>query len=124
MAVISANGGTVTWDASAVNNVLRWSVSIDANITPFATSSTSGWKTRVMGARNWSATVVTKRDTAAAVPFVIGNTAALTMTEDGAKTYSGSAIVESIEEGVDINTGDPIDVTVRLGGVGALNVPS
>lgn len=124
MAVISGKGGTVLADGSAVAEVTLWRINHTANNSAWASSSTGGYKRRVCGTRDWNGVIQTKRDTAAAIPLVVGNTYELHLTEDGTKQYQGDAIIDAVQEEVDIDTGEAIGLVVRFSGAGALSVPT
>lgn len=123
MAVISGKGGTVLAGGTPVAEVTLWRLVHTANNSAWASSSTGGYKQRVCGTRDWSGMLQTKRDTAAVIPLVVGTIYELDLTEDGTKKYEGSAIIDAIDETVDIDTGEAIGLTIRFSGAGGLTVP-
>lgn len=123
MAVIGGTAGTVS-NGSAVGQVKTWSVTHSSNNSAWGSSSTSGYKNRVTGTKDWSGTVTVARDTAAAIAFVVGNTYSMTLSENGSTSYTGNAIVDSIAETVDVDNGTQVDVVISFSGNGALTPPA
>lgn len=123
MPVISGKNGTVS-TGSAVTDVLNWRLNRSSNNSAFATSNTAGYKNRVAGTADWSGSISVVRNTNAVIQFVVGSTYNLVLTEDGTKNWNGAMIVDSLEEMVNIDTGDYIGVTVNFSGNGALTPPA
>lgn len=124
MAVISGKDGTLKQGTTTIANVTNWKVNQISNNSAWASNSTSGFKNRVAGVKDWNGTFSMKRDTSAVVPITIGTIYALHLLEDGTKEYSGDAIIDNIEEAVDIDNGESISLEVTFSGAGALTVPS
>lgn len=123
MAVIGGKDGTVN-NGSAVGNVKNWSITHTSNNSAWGSSSTGGYKNRVPGTKDWSGTITVARDVAAVIPFVVGNTYTLNLTENGTKFYTGNGIVDSVAETIDVDNGTQTDVVVAFSAAGALTVPA
>ena len=121
MAEITGVGGSVTFSGLTAN-VHSWSITESHDIfekTDFADGA-SGYKTRLAGLPDWTATVELFWDAANTADS--GDSAALTLTATSGKTYTGTAMVESVT--VNTSVADPITATYNFVGNGALTVPT
>lgn len=112
-------------------NVQSWSIATSTNISPFATSDTSGSKSRVTQVSDWSATV----NILAASSFIVGigggdvllgtgDEKVVTFWEDGVVFWTGTAICEGIETNLPVEDGAPVSQTITFGGSGVLTSPA
>jgi len=123
---ISGINCDVSFDGTALENVLSWSVDISIDEAAAAHSDSSGWKERTTGAKDWTGEFVVQADSgkttsALWTAFGAGTTGAFVGTADTAVTYTGNIKLLGIT-GVmaDPNTGEAIAHTWAFGGHGAL----
>lgn len=122
MAAISGKGGSATFNSSQILQVTRWTLTHRSNNSAWASSSTSGYRNRVAGVKDWQGTIHAKYD-ASIVPEV-GEIATLSLALDGSDSASGQAIIDEIELEVDIDTGQVVGYVLAYSGAGALTMPS
>ncbi len=126
--------GKVLWDTVATDNVLSWTLEVEASVeessvmSAEAVTATTHFKAYVAGFNDWSATVECDlddggNDPTIAVDLVNGTAATLllytgTSTENGRK-FSGSAFVTGISPSTDKE--GIVKVTYTFVGSGALS---
>ena len=122
---ICGTGATFKQGASqtVVDNTAEWSISITAATVDYATNSTSGWKRRCAGTKDWSGTVRLYIHSGAAAALSVGTAYDVEFHVDGggANYYAGSAMVNDINNvTANIETGEPIGFEYALGANGVL----
>lgn len=138
MATTSGKGGTVLWGSSSGINgtemaaVLGWSMTQRAIVHAYHASSGSGtegsgYKDRLTGPQDWSATVRCKYDAATNVVPVIGETVEVTLHVDDGVALSGQhdryyaqCVAENVELEVDVDDGKVVAFVLSISGSGAL----
>lgn len=124
MAVLSGKGGTVTWNSGAVSQILSWTCNETVVDSSFGSSSTSGWKNRVAGTRDWSGSFRALYDTTIA-PTVgqgtaTGSAVSLVLGIAASESLTGNAMVTGVEMEVDVDNGTYVAYVVSFGGNGEL----
>jgi len=124
MASFNGKDGTVAWtshtsfDATS-QGVKSWSCDVGTDELDTSDFSVTQWRTWLSGLSEWSGSFEMNldADNAVVVTELYGASAALTLTMDGSRNISGSAIVTSlsISEPVD----DVVTATVNFRGTGA-----
>ena len=123
MAALSGKNGTVTFNSVAFSEMTGWSLNWSVNDGAYASSNTGGYKTRVFGVQDWTATVNVKYVSGGAHPVAhAGAIANLALTVDGTDTYSGNAMLVSDSVETDLDTGNPVGIVLNFAGCGALTV--
>lgn len=105
---------------TAIPHVKSWTVNPSAELHAIGTSGTAGWKNRVTGTADWTASVVCAAQ-GAGPPLAEGDSATLQLWENGSQYWTGAAVVESIESEADRDSGAPVLYTINFGGNGALS---
>lgn len=101
-----------------IPDVTNWSLSIGGQMHPYGSSDTSGGTKRVAGQKDWTATVTALAQADDPIG-VKGATGTLTLyTYSTSNYFAGTAMIESVDVNVDINTGAPIEYTYSFGGTG------
>jgi len=120
MAKIYGKEGSFTWGSSGIANVKAWALDENADIhddTDF-TDAATGAKSKGAGLTEWSGQAdATIDDTTA--PLRAGVSATVTLTAKTSKTYSGTAIIQSVNL-KSAAEGKPTEYTIKFVGDGAL----
>ena len=112
MSVTSAKLGTVSWDGD-LSNVTDISVTLASDVKEYASSSTSGKKSRRAGHRDATGSFTLKAD---AFEYDEGDSGELAITSDGAiSLFSGTAIIIDIAYSVPVESGDIVECAVSWG---------
>jgi len=112
MAVKSAKSGTVAFDG-ALDDVTDISVNEVNDVQEYASSSTSGSKSRVAGHGDTTGSFTMKSD---AVDFAVGDDGTLVVTSDGAvELFNGAAIILDISYSVPVEAGSIVEAVVNWG---------
>jgi len=106
-----------------VLDVRSWKVSRLSDNKEYASSSTAGWKKRVAGNRDWNGSFeVYTQDGDLALGFDEGDKVTLELLSDTGMTLTGPAIIDSIDEDVQVEGGDPTAATVNFSGDGEFTI--
>lgn len=108
---------------AAISNVKSWTVNPSAELHAIGTSGTAGWKNRITGTRDWTASVVAAA-LGAGPTIAVGAAGTLVLYENGTLNWSGPAKLESVESEADRDSGAPILYTYNFGGNGAPTAPT
>lgn len=110
---------------AAFPDVREWSVNPSGAIHAYGSSDTAGWKNRVAGTSDWTATVrFNSQGAGLDTDLMPGGSGTLELIETGAVKWSGDAIVESVDSGASLDDGEIVEYTVNFGGNGALTAPT
>lgn len=107
-------------------DVLEWTVNPTTELHAFATSDTEGWKNRVAGTGDWTATVRALAQGAAPV-LTEGTAYLIKLFEDkdqATSIWSGPAMLASTDVTVAIDSGAVIEYNYNFEGNGALVAPT
>ncbi len=109
MTVVTGVGATFKQGGgpTVVSHTAEWTIDVKVNENPHATNSTSGWKQRTVGTKDWTGTVKVYVDDGGASPMALGTSYAMEFHIDngGSNYYSGT--------GVDYGVGDVSRLTSR-----------
>jgi len=125
MAYVSGTSGTMTYQSVAYP-ITDWSLSLKTEVTKFATSVSSGWKTGVPGTRDASGSA-TMRLTDPPPPRGVAATMVLAHGDFdgvGSRTYTFQAIITDATVNVNVDTGEAISATVTFEAVGSVTEAS
>jgi len=112
MSVKSAKSGTVSWDG-ALSDVTNIDVSNSNDVKEYASSSTSGEKSRRAGHSDTTGSFTLKADTFA---FDEGDDGTLIITSDGTEVlFTGTAMIIDVNYSVPVEGGDIIECNVTWG---------
>ena len=113
MTVKSAKSGTATWDGAALGDVTDISVDLSSDVKEYASSSTSGKKSRRAGHSDGNGSFTMKSDT---VTFDEGDSGTLIITSDGSEVlFTGTAMIIDIGFSVPVESGDIVEAAVTWG---------
>ena len=125
MAELSGANATFKENATpvVVPDTLSWRINPTVTTNAYATNSTSGWKKRTAGVKDWTATVSIILDDTTAVPFTLGTSYDLEFHVDagGSNYYDGAAFFEGVTHEADIDGGTNQVLELQFGGNGALS---
>lgn len=102
-----------------VDTVRNWRVTTNAALQSFVASNTDGMVGNLAGNKDWNGQYSAYGHTPVKMP---GEAFAFLGSCDGVKGVSGTAIVDSTEISIDIETGSVISHVVNFSGNGALSV--
>jgi len=112
MAVKSAKSGTVSWDG-ALSDVTNIDVTNVNDVKEYASSSTSGEKSRRAGHSDTTGSFTLKSDT---FTFDEGDSGTLVVTSDGSEElFNGTAMIIDVAYSVPVEGGDIIECAVSWG---------
>lgn len=112
MAAKSAKSGTITWDAGALANVHDIQVSDTSETQVYASSSTSGAKSRVAGLDDVTGSFKLYEDPG----FSKGDSGTLVVTTDGTEElFNATAIIEDIQVSAPVGSGGLVEWSVTWG---------
>ena len=114
MAVISGKDGTVSVGGS-VGDATSWSISLTSNNPSWASSTTSGYKSRVAGIKDTTGSYSAKFSAAIPSP---GDEAAATFSLSGSGGYTLDIIIDAVNVEVDMDDGDIVGYSVDWSGRG------
>ena len=113
MTVKSAKSGTGTWDGTALDDVTNIDLNLASDVKEYASSATSGQKSRRAGHSDSSGSFTMKADT---VPFDEGDSGTLILTSDGSEVlFTGTAMIIDIGFSVPVESGDIVEANVTWG---------
>ena len=103
----------------ATINGVEWSVNPTAELHPYADASTSGWKNRVAGVKDWTASF---REISRGSPALSAgqSLATISFIEFSTYVWTGAARVQGVAVAADPNTGAPSEYIYTIEGNGAL----
>ncbi len=122
MAEVSGKFGSFTFTGITTGTALSWTVNDAMDIydkTDFVDAN-AGYKTKIAGLPNWTATIEALWDSSNTADS--GDSALLTLVVTTGKTYSGTAMIESISL-TTVAAGEPIKATYSFVQNGALTRP-
>lgn len=108
MAVISGKDGYATLDATEFNEVASWSLSLESNNPSYACKATSGYKKRVAGVKDATASI---EGYVSGKPTAPGTDGALVLYVNSSTTYTMNAICEGYTTEVNLEDGDIVSYT-------------
>jgi hypothetical protein len=109
MAVVSGKDGYATF--SGITDITSWSISLESNNPSYACTSTAGYKKRVAGVKDATATI---EGVVGDKPPMPGTTGTCVLYIDGSDTYTFDAIVESSTHEANIEDGEIVKYTIEL----------
>jgi hypothetical protein len=115
MSVLSGISGAI----NGIPGVRNWSIDTSADVQEYVDSGTSGGKSRTIGNTDWSGSYSSYGHTPGALP---GDAFAFAGSIDGTNGASGTAIVDSIDVSIDIESGGIIEHTVNFSANGDLTL--
>lgn len=121
MAYIKGFDGSVTFGTGHVVEVKGFSVSVSQDVRDVTTFSSSGWREKVYGCKNWTATVnALALSDSGSTPFDLsgGIQGSLLLTASTGNTLSGTAILST--QDMTRNTCEEATVTLNFEGNGEL----
>ena len=115
--VLSGIAGLVAKGASAVTQCRKWSIGVNTETQPYASSATKKGHGRVVGNADWKGSYNTYGFLPAVMP---GDSFVFHGSLDGVKGVNGTALCESVEIVWDIENGKIIEHTVEFAANGVL----
>lgn len=112
-----------TGTAAEVDHTASWSIEAKANVNSHASNSTSGWKQKTAGSKDWTAKVKVFLHDGGAAPLTLGKfyDCEFLLNATGTSKYTGNVLVASLGNvEVDIDDGKEISHEYSLEGNGAL----
>lgn len=121
-APITGKDGKIEISGTPVADVFSWSITEEADLKPYASSSTAGWRKVLVGQKGWTISmVVALPDGSFTLPFASGDSIAFAGFSMAGKYVSGTVKVGTIEPEVSIEDGEPVRATVNGTGDGELS---
>jgi len=117
MACISGKNGALSVEGSNIAQLTAWTITQNAE-TIEASYMGASWKCVKPGMASWEGTAEAIFDTGETYPVVGTEVALIAYEVDGTTTYSGNAIVTSLETSVGVE--DMITVSLSFTGTDAL----
>ena len=118
---ISGNAGNVTANGNDIVDVRTFSINRSCELKPYNSSDTAKQTNRVAGNKDWTASISCYADGGSFNPgFEEGDSIAFVGVSVSGKTVTGTLLIESIEEEVDIEGGELVGISINGGGHGAL----
>jgi hypothetical protein len=108
MAVISGKDGYASFGGTDFNEVASWSLSLESNNPSYACKATSGYKKRVAGVKDATASI---EGYISGKPTAPGSSGALVLYVDSSTTYTMDAICEGYSTEVNLEDGDIVSYT-------------
>ena len=119
MAGISAKSGTITAGGVEMNNVRNITITETSDNKAYATNDTDGQMNRVAGHLDWSGSLELYAESGTLIvpnSMAAGGAFVLIAKSDGTKNVSGTAIIDSVENNIDVESGDLVSVTINFSG--------
>lgn len=91
--------------------ITGWRLTKTANNPAWASSSTAGWKDRVVGVKDASGSFDYKFDATNFVPIEEGDDLQLKLYVNASKFYTVNAVIDSVSIEVDMNDGEVVGGT-------------
>jgi len=101
MAVYSGTGGTV----NSVTQITSWSFNPTSNNSAWGSSSTNGYKDRVVGVKDGSGSIEGKWDGTA--PYTVGAEVSLSLVANTG-SFTVPAVIDSFSVEVDVDDGEVV----------------
>ena len=119
MAAVTGKDGSITIGSETLE-VINFSVDIETAVATFASSATAGWTKNTVGPMSWTATAECHAPAGDRVVSVVQTNAAcvFTLSTGNSLTGTGTVVKEGIK--VDIESGEPVSVTLEITGNGAI----
>lgn len=126
MATISGKNGKVMIGDAALAEITDWTFHTTSVNHAYASSSTGGYRRRVAGVKDGSGTIGFKLDPDDPLTdaFDEGSSATLLLYLDETHYYTVPAVIDSLQLGVDISSGDVLSGTAQFSADGAWTKPS
>lgn len=117
MAEVHGKGGSITY-SNFTAGVHSWECTYESDVVEVTNFSDAGVKRFIAGGTGWTASAEANWDAAnTAIP---GSATALVLTAASGKTYTGSAIIKSMN--VKVTRDDENRATYQFQGTGALTI--
>lgn len=126
MALMVGDDGKVFCGSTPLADITSWRFETSAAGVSYASSSTDGYRRRIVGARQGKGKFCFRVDAAAPVWGVLsdGSQVTLQLNLDDTRYYSVPAVVEAVNVDVDVSGGKPIVGEATFVTDGAWSVPS
>lgn len=126
MATISGKNGKVEIGSTVLASITNWSLTQTSNNDSYASSATSGCKSRVAGVKDASGTIEIVLDLADPIydDFTPGSAVTLDLFLDGTEYFIVPAIIDSMSISADIDNGTATRVTAAFSATGAITLPN
>lgn len=122
MAAMSGKDGKVTFSAVVIVDTLSWTLTKTTNAKSYGSNATSGGTRRVAGRTDWTGSFTFAMQSGVE-EITEGSSAAIILNINATKTFTGTAMIETVAYNVDVNTGDIITGTATFGSNGAITGP-
>lgn len=126
MSVISGKNGKVRFGGVDVSDCREWTLSLTGNVKAYASSSTSGGHSRVAGNKDATArfSVYLRTSSEQYDAFREGDSGTFDLFQNGTLYWSGTFMVETMEIGTPIESGDPVRIDVTIGQTANITPPA
>ena len=111
MAVISGKDGYATFSGTSISDVTSWSLSLESNNPAYATKETLGYKKRVAGVKDATASIEGVSGDKPPMPGTLGT---CVLYLDATQTYTFDAVVESATTEANIEDGEIVKWTIEM----------
>lgn len=122
MSVLTGKDGTMKIDGVVPTPLTNWKWTKKSDNKDYAANDTGGWRKRRPGVKDSSGSFQIEVDDAKSCPVEIGDEVTLTLYVDGTANNNGHtvpAIIDEIQNEVDINTGAIVAHQIAFSGNGA-----
>ena len=114
MTVYSGKGGTCS---DGGDQITSWSLSITSNNSSWGSTSTNGYKDRVVGVKEGSGSIEGKWNGSA--PFTVGESTTLTLGT-GSGTFGVPCLIDGLSLDVNIDDGEVVGWSAEFSSNGAI----
>ena len=120
--VVGTINAYAKFGATTLPHVRSWSLSVVADNPEFGSSSTAGWKGRVVGMRDASGSIECYGDDTERINAILKpqDTGTIELYENATLKWSIPAIIDSVDVEGNPESGDPVSVTINFSATGAL----